>query len=48
VTFSGAILAAAPVSPLVFSGKPLFFTAFTNPEEFLRVNNLQVQPRRSP
>jgi hypothetical protein len=36
-------MAVGPVSPLAFSGKPLFFTAFTDPEEFLRVNNLQVQ-----
>ncbi len=40
-------MAVGPVSPLAFSGKPLFFTLFTNPEEFLRVNNLPVeQPRR--
>jgi hypothetical protein len=41
-------MAVGPVSPLAFSGKPLFFTAFTDPAEFLRVNSLQVQPRRSP
>jgi len=41
-------MAVGPVSPLAFSGKPLFFTAFTDPEEFLRVNNLQVQqPQRA-
>jgi hypothetical protein len=40
-------MAVGPVSPLAFSGKPLFFTAFTDPAEFLRVNNLQAQPRRS-
>jgi len=40
-------MAVGPVSPLAFSGKPLFFTAFTDPEEFLRVNNLQIQPRES-
>lgn len=40
-------MAVGPVSPLAFSGKPLFFTGFTDSEEFLRVNNLQVrQPRR--
>jgi hypothetical protein len=33
-------MAVGPVSPLAFSGKPLFFTAFTDPAEFLRVNNL--------
>jgi len=35
-------MAVGPVSPLAFSGKPLFFTAFTDPAEFLRVNNLEV------
>lgn len=39
-------MAVGPVSPLAFSGKPLFFTAFTDSGEFLRVNNLQ--PRQSP
>lgn len=33
-------MAVGPVSPLAFSGRPLFFTAFTDPSEFLRVNNL--------
>ncbi|HQU19871.1 MAG TPA: hypothetical protein PLA92_12565 [Fimbriimonadaceae bacterium] len=33
-------MAVGPVSPLAFSGKPLFFTAFTDPAEFLRVNGL--------
>ncbi len=33
-------MAVGPVSPLAFSGKPLFFTAFTDPKEFLRVNKL--------
>jgi hypothetical protein len=28
------------VSPLAFSGKPLFFTAFTDWTEFRRVNHL--------
>ncbi len=36
-------MAVGPVSPLAFSGKPLFFTAFTNPAEFLLVNDLRVQ-----
>jgi len=36
-------MAVGPVSPLAFSGKPLFFTAFTDPAEFLRVNQLRVQ-----
>ena len=33
-------MAIGPVSPLAFSGKPLFFTAFTDPPEFLSANNL--------
>src|SRR5579884_2020353 len=33
-------MAVGPVSPLAFSGKPLFFTAFTDPAEFLRVNRI--------
>jgi hypothetical protein len=41
-------MAVGPVSPLAFSGKPLFFTAFTDSAEFLRVNNLQAQARRTP
>ena len=36
-------MAVGPVSPLAFSGKPIFFTAFTDPAEFLRVNQLLVQ-----
>jgi len=36
-------MAVGPVSPLAFSGKPLFFTAFIDPAEFLRVNQLCVQ-----
>jgi hypothetical protein len=31
-------MAVGPVSPLAFSGRPLFFTAFTDPNEFLRAN----------
>ncbi|HEB74929.1 MAG TPA: ATP-binding protein [Nitrospirae bacterium] len=34
-------MAVGPVSPLAFSGKPLFFTAFTDSQEFLRVNGLE-------
>ena len=33
-------MAVGPVSPLAFSGKPLFFTAFTDPQEFIIVNGL--------
>jgi len=35
-------MAVGPVSPLAFSGKPLFFTAFTDPAEFLRVNRIHA------
>jgi len=34
-------MAVGPVSPLAFSGKPLFFSAFTSPDEFRRSNNLR-------
>ena len=34
-------MAVGPVSPLAFSGKPLFFTAFTDPTEFLAANRMQ-------
>lgn len=33
-------MAVGPVSPLAFSGKPVFFTAFTEWSEFKRVNEL--------
>jgi len=33
-------MAVGPVSPLAFSGKPFFFTAFTDPADFLRVYGL--------
>ena len=33
-------MAVGPVSPLAFSGRPLFFTAFTRPQEFLTANKL--------
>jgi DNA helicase HerA-like ATPase len=33
-------MGVGPVSPLAFSGKPLFFSAFIDPQEFMRVNNL--------
>jgi hypothetical protein len=35
-------MAVGPISPLAFSGKPVFFSAFTEWNEFLRVNNLPV------
>ncbi|TFF88575.1 MAG: ATP-binding protein [Promethearchaeota archaeon] len=31
-------MATGPISPLSFSGTPLFFTAFLYPDEFLRIN----------
>jgi hypothetical protein len=34
-------MAVGPVSPLAFSGKPLFFSAFTLPDDFLIVNGMQ-------
>ncbi len=40
-------MAVGPVSPLSFSGKPLFFSAFTDPTEFLSVNGLAVQQQMS-
>lgn len=36
-------MAVGPVSPLAFSGKPLFFTAFTDPAEFLQKNKLMKE-----
>ncbi|MFA4987676.1 MAG: DUF87 domain-containing protein, partial [Candidatus Brocadiia bacterium] len=33
-------MAVGPVSPLAFSGKPLFFTAFTDPQQFITANGL--------
>jgi hypothetical protein len=36
-------MAVGPASPLAFSGKPLFFSAFIDPQEFLRANNLPAR-----
>lgn len=36
-------MAMGPVSPLSFSGKPMFFSAFQDADEYLRVNSLQSQ-----
>lgn len=33
-----SFMSFGPVSPLSFSGAPMFFTAFNNPEEFLEAN----------
>lgn len=35
-----SFMTVGPVSPLSFAGTPLFFNAFTTPEEFLRANRL--------
>lgn len=35
-----SFMTIGPVSPLSFSGTPLFFNAFNTPEEFLKTNNL--------
>ena len=36
-------MAVGPVSPLSFSGRPLFFSAFTDSTEFLKANGLSIQ-----
>jgi len=36
-------MAVGPISPLAFSGKPLFFTAFTDPAVVLRVNSFRAE-----
>ncbi|HEY7831584.1 MAG TPA: DUF87 domain-containing protein [Solirubrobacteraceae bacterium] len=36
-------MAVGPVSPLSYSGRPLFFSAFIDPQEFCRVNGLEVR-----
>jgi hypothetical protein len=41
-TFSFMVL--GPVSPLAFSGAPLFFDAFTRSKEFLEANRILPQP----
>jgi len=41
-------MAVGPVSPLAFSGKPLFFTAFTAPQEFIAVNGLLPRVSEQP
>ncbi len=35
-----SFMTIGPVSPLSFAGTPLFLTAFSTPEEFLKTNNL--------
>lgn len=39
-----SFMTIGPVSPLSFSGSPLFLNAFNTVEAFLAANNLQVQP----
>lgn len=36
-------MAVGPVSPLSFSGRPIFFSAFTDPDRFLSTNELRCQ-----
>ena len=36
-----SFMTIGPVSPLSFSGTPLFFNAFNDPSEFLEANNLK-------
>jgi hypothetical protein len=37
-----SFMTIGPVSPLSFSGSPLFFNAFNNPEDFLSANGLSI------
>jgi ABC-type dipeptide/oligopeptide/nickel transport system ATPase component len=37
-----SFMSIGPVSPLSFSGKPLFFTAFNDPREFLSANQMKL------
>ena len=43
-----SFMAVGPVSPLSFSGRPLFFSAFTGPQEFTQSNNLAAMARMIP
>ena len=36
-----SFMAVGPVSPLSFSGRPLFFSAFIDPEDFVKENHLR-------
>jgi len=38
-----AFMTIGPISPLSFSGTPLFFTAFNKPEDFLNANSLIIK-----
>jgi hypothetical protein len=39
-------MVTGPISPLSFSGKPVFFTAFTDADRFIDVNKLRSATRR--
>ncbi len=39
-------MAVGPVSPLSFSGRPVFFSAFTDPDRFLSTNELKSQMKK--
>ncbi len=38
-------MSIGPVSPLSFSGSPLFFTAFNSPQEFFTANRMINTPK---
>lgn len=40
-----SFMTIGPVSPLSFSGTPLFFNAFNKPVDFLEANGLPIQPK---
>lgn len=40
-------MAVGPVSPLAFSGKPIFFTMFTDMDSFLQKNKITAQVREA-
>ena len=42
-----SFMTIGPVSPLSFSGTPLFLSAFTNPNEFLHANQPDVEDETS-
>ena len=43
-----SFMAVGPVSPLSFSGRPLFFSAFIDPQEFIKANSLAAMSRMFP
>ncbi len=42
-----AFMTIGPVSPLSFAGTPLFLNAFTDPNNFLKENQISIQPSLS-